>query len=515
MAEYKSDNSRIARNTIYLYVRLVIGLCISVYTSRAFLDALGVQDFGIYNVVGGFVSMLSLFTMTITSAAQRFITYELGTGNALKLRQTFSTFLTTLLLLSIFIIIIGEVFGVFFLDNYLIIPKDRINAAYVVFQCSLIAFIVELVSVPYVACVTAHERMNFYAIVSIGKSVLSLVIVWLLYLTTFDRLETYAILLVCVGIIIRIIYSIYCTKHFEEVKGKLCLESDILKEVFSYSVWVTIGASSAILKEQGVNILINRFFGVAMNTARGISVQVMGMLNQFANGISQAIAPQITKSYAVGDLERSIQLTFTMTKAQGLLLYLIALPLLLETEFILDLWLKDVPAHAVIFTRWAIVLCIARTLENTHGPLFLATGRVRNLQIIAGGLMLLNLPLSYIALKFGTTPEATMMIGVAMELIVMAVIYIYLKKMINFPMGRFYKSVILPMFLVALLSSIAPVILRFFVFGEGVVRFIIVSTVSIISTVIFSYTIALNKHEKGYVITRAKKLLRINSSLNL
>ncbi len=510
MSETTHKNKLIAKNTLYLYIRLIVSLCISLYTSRAFLDALGVDDFGIYNVVGGFVSMLSLFTTTITSAAQRFITYELGTGDFEKLKKTFSTFLSILLFLCVVIIIIGELFGLFFLDNYLVIPEERMHAAHVVFQCSLIAFIIDIISVPYVACVTAHEHMSFFALVSIGQSVLKLVIVFLLYILTFDRLETYAILLVVVGLLVRVIYTFYCRRHFEEVNGKLSIDRNILKEIFSYSVWVSIGASSAIFKEQGVNVLINMFFGVAMNAARGISIQALGVLNQFANGISQAITPQITKSYANGELQRSIKLTFLLTKAQGIMLLMIALPLLIETEYVLDLWLKDVPDYAVIFTRWAIILCIARTLENTHSPIFLATGKVKKLQIIGGGVMLLNLPISYIALKAGYMPESTMIIGVIIELLVMAIAYVYLKKVIDFPVGKYYKSVVIPLLIVAFLSAIIPLYISRNLLNYGLSRLVVVTISSVIVTILLSYTISLSKNERKmvneFVINKCKFL---------
>ena len=488
---------------------MFVTLCISLYTSRAFLDALGVEDYGIYNVVAGFVSLLSIFTSTITSAAQRFIAFEIGKGDDKSMKDTFSTFVSLLLIVSLLIILFGEIIGILFMDKILVIPNDRIPIAYFVFHCSLLSFIVSLIATPYMACVIAHEHMNFFAIVSVIESVLKLIIVWMLYSSPFDKLSTYAVLFVVVGIIIRVIYSVYCKKNFDEVKGKLTINRNILKEIYSYSVWVTIGASSAIFKEQGVNIIINMFFGVAMNAARGISIQVMGVLNQFGSNIGQAITPQITKSYASGDVNRAIGLTFLLTKAQGILLYAISLPLLLETEYVLGIWLKTVPDYAVILTRWALILCIARTLESTHSPLFLATGKVRNLQLIGGGLMLLNLPVCYIVLLMGYPPESTMIVGVFFELFVMWITFIFLKKLVNFPVSSFYSNVFFPMLIMYAISPIFPYYIQQAFMEEGLFRFVVTGFISILLVLAFSYKLVLSNGERGvilkYVVEKVRK----------
>lgn len=503
-----SSNKRIAKNTSYLYIRLFITLCISLYTSRAFLDALGVDDYGIYNVVAGFVSLLSIFTSTITSAAQRFIAFELGQGDMKSMKNTFSTFVSLMIIISIVIFILGEAIGLIFLDKILVIPAERLSMAYVVFHCSIISFVVNLIAIPYIACVIAHEHMNFFAIVSVLESILKLVIVWLLYISTYDKLGTYAVLFVIVGIIIRLIYSAYCKRHYDEVEEKLTLNKYILKKIFSYSVWVTVGASSAIFKEQGVNVIINMFFGVAMNAARGISVHVMGIINQFGSNIGQAITPQITKSYASGDVNRAINLTFLLTKAQGILLYAISLPLLLETEYVLGLWLKEVPDYAVILTRWALILCLARTLECTHGPLFLATGKVKKLQIIGGGIMLLNLPVSYIALSLGFPPESTMMVGVFFELVVMWVAFFYLKELVRFPVGTYYKRVVTPLFIMFLVAPILPFYIRCTLMEEGFLRLVVIGLLSVLFVIALSYMFVLSSKERQIVYDLIKSRIR-------
>ena len=349
-----NDNKRIVKNSALLYVRMFITLCIGLYTSRAFLDALGAEDYGIYNIVAGFVSMLSIFTSTITSAAQRFITFEIGTGNKEKLKDTFSTFIIVLLLIGVFIILVGEIFGPSAIEKYLVIPKDRMGAAIFVFHCSLLSFVITLISVPYTADVIAHERMNFYAYISIGEAVLKLLFAISLYYIPFDLLKVYALYMVSIGIIVRIIYRIYCKKRFEETRWRFVIKKQILKEVFSYSVWVTLGASSAILKEQGVNVLVNRFFGVLMNTARGVSMQVYGIVNQFATNIGSAITPQITKSYASGDIKRAVKLTFFLAKSQALVLFFYITPIIPGNRIYFGPMVKRCPRVCLCFYQMGI-----------------------------------------------------------------------------------------------------------------------------------------------------------------
>lgn len=497
-------NKRIASNTIYLYIRMLINLGISLYTSRVILDVLGVDDYGIYNVVGGFVSMLAIFTSTITSAAQRFITFELGAGDEKRLQQTFSTIVCVIIILAAVIFIVGEVFGLFFIDRFLVIPEGRMAAAKVVFHCSVIAFVVNLIAIPYTATVIAHEHMNFFALISILESVFKLIVVLSIAHMKYDRLCSYAVLLVVVALLVRFIYWLYCRHFFKETKGKRTLDKNILKNVFSYSVWVSIGASSAILKEQGVNVLINMFCGVAMNAARGVSMQVYGLANTFSGNLSQAIAPQITKSYASGDVNRAINLTIFMTKVQGILSILIIVPLFVEAEYVLNLWLKDVPYYAVTFTRYALLLCLARTLEGSHGPLFLATGRVKKIQIVGGGLMLLNLPLSYMFLYLGYEPACTMIIGIIMEMVVMFVIYYMLHQFLPFPIREYYIKVVIPIVLLLIITTIIPMYVKN-QFAESFGRLVIVTLVSTVLITGLSLLILFKKSERESLLSLIKR----------
>ena len=502
----QANNKRMAKNTIYLYIRMIVSLIISLYTSRVFLDVLGVEDYGIYNIVGGFVTMLAIFTNTIRSAAQRFITYSLGQGNFLKLKQTFSTILTLYLIVSVVIFVIGECLGLLFLEDLLVIPENRIDSAYFVFHCSLVVFVIQLLLIPYNASIIAHERMNFFALISIAESVLKLTIVYLLLISPFDSLKTYAVLLLSVNIIVLSLYILYCIHHFPETYFKFRIYKPIFKELFSYSIWVTVGSSSAVIKEQGVNIVINNFCGVAMNAAKGVSMQVEHIINMFAANIGTAISPQITKSYAAGDIQRAISLTMLMAKIQGVLLLYLCVPLISETEYVLSLWLKDVPDHAVLFTKWVLILSIARTLDGSVVPLELAVGKVKYVQILGGGTMLMNLPLSILVLWMGADPVSTVAVGIFIEFIVLLILSLFLKRYINFPVMAFFFQSVLSVILLAIFALSSVYILTIII-PMGFLRLIVVCLTSTVMISTISYYGLMQKKDRNIVSNYVKNKL--------
>lgn len=499
-----ANNKRIAKNTFYLYIRMIVSLVISLYTSRVFLEALGVEDYGIYNIVGGFVALLAILTNTIRSAAQRFITYALGEGDFEKLRDTFSTFKTLYLLVGAAIFIIGEIFGLLFLEKLLVLPVHRIDAAYFVFHCSLLTFVIYLVTIPYHACVIAHERMNFFAIVSIAESLLRLLIAYLLFVSPFDTLKTYGFLLSAVGFLVLLINYLYCRLKFLETNGSLRIHFSIFKEVLSYSTWVILGSSSSIVKEQGVNIVINNFWGVAINAAKGVSIQVEHAVNMFSSNIGTAISPQITKSYASGDTDRAIKLTFMMAKVQGVLLLFLCVPLITEADFVLSLWLKDVPDHAVLFTKWVLILCIARTLDASVVPLHLAIGKQKYIQTVCGGTMLLNLPLSYLVLSLGADPVSTVVVGIVIEFLVLFLVSLFLKRYVNFPVWSFFLHSVLSVVIVGFITLIILDMLLT-VMSQGIARFIAVAIISSLVISISAYFFTLNKHERTLVVELVRR----------
>ncbi len=501
MSENTESNKHIAKNTVYLYLRMIVSILISFYTSRAFLDALGVEDYGIYNIVGGFVSLLSLITGSLTMGAQRFITFALGKKDEELLRRTFSTFSNLFLLIAVSIVLIGAALGYYVIYDLLNLPPTRLGAALFCYFCSLIAFSVNIIAIPYTASVISHEKMDFYAIVSISESVLRLLIVFALYATTFDRLKAYAFLLVVVGIIIRITYGIYCSKKFPETKLSKVIDKKILKEAFVFTFWMAFGNAAVIAKEQGVNVVINLFCGVSINAARGISMQLSSVMNQFGNSIVLAINPQITKSYAAGDWNRSVRLTFLLTKAQGLMLILIALPLYFEVDFLLGFWLKEVPYYANIFTQWVIMLSVVTTLRNTYGPLYMATGDVKTLQWTTGLIYLMNLPLSYVALKMGYEPVITMQIAFVIEIITWIASYWYMKWKFRFPIGKYIVKAIIPLVVIVTITATFLWGLQKLMPDMGVWRFLLTGMFDVVSVIGLAYLMLLNKNERKFVVS--------------
>lgn len=502
------NNKRIAKNTVYLFLRMLVSLFIGLYTSRAILDALGVQDYGIYNVVGGFVALLSILTGNLQSASARFITFELGAGDINRLIRTFSTLIALSLIFAGIILILGETIGLWLIKTYLVIPVDRLNIALWVYQFSLLAFLVNIWAIPYSAVVNAHEHMNFFALMGIIESFAKLGIVFLLYIIPIDTLWLYGFLMFFVSLGIRFGWGVYCKKHFEEVNGGLHIDKSVFKNIFFYSAWVTIGTSSGVLKEQGVNILINRFFGVLMNAPRGLATQVMGLITQFANNISAAIVPQITKSYASGNQARAISLTYGMAKAQSVMMLICAIPVFFETDYLLSVWLKDVPNYTSIFVRWAIILAICRTIHNSQVPLYLAIGKIRTVQIIGGSIIMMNIPIGYVFLKMGYPPESTMIIGAILELCATINVSIFLNRYIGYSLWNFYVKTILPILFVGFCSLIPPYFFKTLNISNGFFELLAVTCIAVISVCILSYIILLNRIEKNAMLDFVKNKIK-------
>lgn len=508
-----SNNKRIAKNSIYLYLRMIISLLIGLYTSRVFLDALGVEDYGIYNVVGGFVALLNAITSSLVQGAQRFITFELGKGDFCRLRRTFATISTLFVILAVVLFTIGALIGPTLVNRVLVIPEKRIGAATFVFFCSLASFAINLISVPYNASIIAHERMNFYAIVSIGESLSKLLIAYILYSTSFDKLKVYALLIVIVGLVVRLVYGLYCSKYFTETKIKFFLDKNILKDVASFSVWMALGGTAFVAREQGVNMVINYFCGVTINAARGVSTQINSCLNQFSSSISLAIKPQITKSYAEGNIERSISLTFLLNKALCIMILLITVPLYFEIDYVLGIWLKDIPYYTNHFSQWVLIVAFLANLRNTYEPYYLAIGNIKTLQWISSLIYILILPLSFFALKLGYEPISTMQITAIIEMALWLVCYTYLYCKYGFPLGRYFKKVVLPL-LVLVAITIVLVYVSYIIFSfSGLMRFLVTVGISMVSIFSLSFLLLLSKHEQQGIINFLKNKLRRSTNI--
>lgn len=441
---------------------MLFGMLVSLYTSRVVLQALGVEDYGIYNVVGGVVAMFSLLSGSLSAAVSRFLTFELGRNDLVSLRKVFSSALCVHALLALFVLVLSETLGLWFLNYQMNIPADRMIAANWVFQFSLFSFLLGLFSVPYNASIISHERMGIFAFVGIGDTLLQLGIVLFIAFGGIcsDKLIVYASLLVVKGMLFQLFYFYYCRKSFKECRFKLSLDKQLLKEMTGFAGWNFIGASSAILRDQGGNILLNLFYGPALNAARGVANQVSNAIGSFVGNFMIALNPQITKSYAAAEYGYMFSLIFRGARFSYYLLLWLALPVLLNTQYILSIWLNVVPEHTILFVQLVLVFSMCETISNPLITVMLATGKIRNYQIVVGGLQMMNFPLSYIFLKMGFLPEIIVMVAISLSLICLGARLILLRDMIQLPVARFLRHVCGNIIVVTILSLTVPLYAR-------------------------------------------------------
>lgn len=490
---------------------MILMMVVQLYTSRVVLATLGVEDYGIYNVVGGIVAMFSFLNSAMTTSTQRYITFELGRGDFLRLKQVFITAVNIHMLISVVVIILAETIGMWFLYEKMIIPDSRLTAAVWVFQLSILTTVIAIMSYPYNAMIVAHEKMSAFAYISVGEAILKLLIVFLLEIGGFDRLIFYAILIAIVQLSIRFIYSTYCTRHFKEAKYQCFYNKSLFKEMLEFAGWNLWGNLASSLSGQGQNMLLNVFFGPAVNAARGVAVQVQATIHNFSSNFQMALNPQITKNYASGDLKEMHLLIQRSSRFSFFLLLCISLPLIIETPFILNVWLKNVPDYTVSFIR--IMLCISM-IDATANPLMIsasATGNVKKYQSTVGGIILCILPISYIVLKLGAEPWGVLIVHLCICCIAYIVRLLIVKPLIRLDLISFSKNVILRCIAVALISSVLPFFIHRIIPNVWYYS-IIVIIVSFVSAGLTAYFAGLDMHERFIINEKitmmVKKLMR-------
>lgn len=486
-----------------LYGRMLFSMFVSLYTSRVILNALGVEDFGIYNVVGGFVAMFSLISSSLSSSTGRFLTFELGKGDMQKLKAVFSTSLLIHIVLAIIVLVVAETVGVWFLNNKMTIPVERMYAANWVFQASILSFMFGLFSVPYNASIVAHERMSAFAYIGILDVMLRLCIVLFIAYSpwSFDRLIVYSFLLVSLGMLIQGVYLWYCKKHFEECRLQICFNRACWKEMSAFAGWNFIGCTAGLLKDQGVNILLNLFVGPILNAARGIAVSVNTAVAGFAGNFMTALNPQITKSYAAGDLNYCHSLVERGSRFSFFIMLIVALPVFLEAEYVLALWLKQYPPHTVNFVRLVLILTMVDILSNTLITLANATGKIRNYQLGVGVMLLMNFPLSYLCLYLGCPPESTLLVAIGVAVACMILRLAFLRVMAQLSMVTFIKNVCVKVVMVAMVASILPMFLHS-ILSSGWERLIVVGGFSVISCLLVIFYLGCNRSERQLILSK-------------
>ena len=505
MGNSSENNKRIAKNTLLLYCRMLFLMAVSLYTSRIVLNALGVEDFGIYNVVGGIVAMFAVLSGSLSAAISRFITYELGKGNQKNLNKIFSSAVTIQLGLAVIIILLAESIGLWFLNVKMNIPETRMVAANWVFQFSILTFAINLISVPYNASIIAHEKMSAFAYISILEAVGKLTIAYLIVISPIDKLIFYAILMCLVALVIRLTYGNYCKRHFNECTYHFIWDKQLLKQMFSFAGWNFIGATSAVLRDQGGNIVINLFCGPTVNAARGIAFQVNNAISGFVTNFMTALNPQITKSYASGDKNYMMILIFQGARLSFYMLLLLSLPVLTNTHYILTIWLKIVPDHAVLFVQLVLVFAMSESISNPLITAMLATGKIRNYQLVVGGLQMMNLPISYALLRIGMFPEIIIVVAIAISQCCLAARLIMLRGMIGLSVKLYLKKVYLNVTIVAILSTIIPLQISMML-DKSFWHFILLCFISVTCTIITIFYIGCNKGERQFVMTKLQEI---------
>lgn len=500
------NNKRIAKNTLLLYFRMLLMMFVTLFTSRVVLDKLGVTDYGIYNVVGGVVAMLGFLNSSMSNAVQRYLSFEIGKNNEAGVNRIFNVSLFAHAGIAVFVFVVMEIVGVWYLNTHMNIPAERMDAANWVLQCSIFTTLFTIVQVPYNAIIISKEQMGIYAYISILEVVLKLLVVYMLAIGNFDKLKLYSVLIMVVTIGIVMIYRFYCTRKYKEAKFKFIKDWNLLKQIVGFASWNMLGELAWVFTGQGVNIILNSFFGPVVNAARGLAEQVNGAVNRFVANFQTAVNPQLIKNYASDQLGEMKTLLFRSTRFSYYLLLALSLPIILKMDFILHLWLKEVPDYTTGFCQLVLVSSLFSTLSNLLAQVARAYGKIRNYQIIVSIFLFLNFPLSYIVLKFGGSPLSTMFVNIGINAMLLFVRLRLTNRMIQMTYGSFIRNVLFPVIIVTAVALVIPLTI-YFMLDNSIISFIIVCLVSFVSVGVSTYALGMNANERLYILAAISKII--------
>lgn len=502
MSSKSDNNKRIVKNTLLLYIRMGALMAINLYTSRVILNALGVVDYGLFNVVGGLVIMFSVLSKSLTNSISRYLTFELGKGETIRLKEMFSSALLIQLLLCVIILVFAETGGLWFLNAKMTIPIGRSSAIQWVYQMAILSFLIGLISVPFNAIIVAHERMSAFAYISIIDAVLKLIIAFLIYVSHIDKLVFYSFLILLETIIQNFIYWVYCKRNFVECNFRLRFNKRLIKEMANFAGWNFFGTLSNSLRLQGVDVVINIFFGPTVNAAKGIATSVNSAVNGFVTNMMMAVNPQIIKSYSSGDREYMMNLINQSARYSFYLLFLFALPVILNTDYILHLWLGFIPSYSVRFIQFILLLTMLEALSNPLETGMMATGNIRNYQIIIGSLQILNLPLCYLMFKISFGPEIVYVIACLITFVCQFIRLIMLKPY-GFSVRAYIKNVLSNIFFVGLVALPIPFIFHLY-FSQNFIGLLVNVFVCICITCLSIVYVGCSRDERKFIISRLK-----------
>lgn len=505
MSDSTSNNKRIVKNTIYLYLRTLVVMFVTLFTSRVILQSLGVEDYGIYNLVAGITASLSILNGTLADATQRFITFELGKGENGTVSNIFSTCILLHIALAIFVVILFEPIGIWFINNKLQIPVDRLDASMWVFQFMIVQMIISFISIPYNALIIAHERMSAFAMISVLDACLKLSIAYsLLLCDVIDRLIVYAGLMLSVQFIIQIIYIIYCKTTFRSIRYIFSFNKSLIKKMGGFASWTIIGNLAYICCTQGLNLLLGVFFQPFVNAARGIAVQVQTAVNTFVKNFQTAINPQITKTCAAGRMDEMRGLVFRSARFSFFLIMMPIIPLLFEADIVLSIWLTEVPEYTSVFLKIILITSWVNCLGNPLAVASKATGNIKMFEVCAASIKLMVLPIAYVGLKNGLSPASVFIVQLVIEIIALSSNIYITHKLINFSLIHYLKSVLTRVIWVSSLAFIVPAILAFLM-PDSWLRFIVLCITSGLWSMMLITNLGLSDNERAYVINKVKK----------
>ena len=493
-----------------LYIRMLLMMLVSLYTSRVVLATLGVTDFGIYGVVGGIVSMFSFINGAMATGTQRYLSFELGRGDMNQLKKVFSMSINIHLLLALIVLLLSETIGLWFFYVKMVIPADRLTAAFWVYQFSIVASLVMILSVPYNAIIIAHEHMSAFAYISIFEALAKLLVVYLLFLSNWDRLIFYAALILLVQIFVRLIYGSYCKKHFHEATYHKVKDKALFKEMLGFAGWNFWGNCAGMALTQGLNLLLNLFFGPTVNAARTISVQVQAAVSSFYTSFQTALNPQITKSYATGHIDNMHKLIFKSSKFTYILLFVLSLPVFLKTDYILKLWLEDVPKYSVDFLRLMLLITVFDAVANPFMTAATATGKIKKYQTIVGLTLLSVIPISYLALKVIMKPQIVFVVHLFVCIMAFIVRILIVRPLIFFSIRTYISEVISRILIFSIFAVLLPFYYCYNTEQDNFFTLVITIAISTVSTLLFAYFILLNKAERKFVYQKIRVVFMLN-----
>jgi len=497
MSDQSANNKRIAKNTVFLYIRMLFVMLVTLYTTRVVLRVLGVEDYGVYNVVCGFVSLFGVFNVCLTTGTTRFYNFALGKSDNVELRNTYKASLLIQVILIITVFILLETFGLWYINNKLVIPESRIPAANTIFQYSIISLVLLLSTTPYSAAVMSYEKMNFYAIASIVDALLKLIFIVSLQFITYDKLLLYGLLMMIASVSNFLMYFIYCRINFTELRLEGEFDKVLFKKLFSFSSWSLIDPLTYSVKGQGGNLVLNAFFGTIVNAAYGVANQVSSAVDSFTNNLSIAIRPQIIQSYAAGDYTRTKKLMFAMAKMNFMLHSMLVIPVLLEIKYILSLWLgDDYPMQTPLFAQLVMIIQTLNCLHTPISTVMVATGKIKRIKTISALIICSVIPISIIGFKMGLPPYSIWVILLVLTVInILVSAKIMSKEFQTIAFSDYIKNIISPCIQFILLVIIIPLFAWLFL-PESIFRVFVVSLLSLICTIVIGYYIICDNSEK-------------------